>query len=326
MEPKFLLSTWLLTRKCNLRCSYCTVWKTKLSELTEKEKQEALLILKQLNQGINVLLGGEPLVLGDEMVRLVSFMEHNNVSYALITNSVLWKDYRYKLLKAGLSNWSPSIDTINFEYDKDIYQKSKHGYESALWFKAHGVRDVVAQITATRQNLNQIPAIIEEMNKHGIWSEIMPLHYAKDENYDYCTPRHLMEDLVFKPEDIPKIQTVAEKVKSMANKGYLVHHPPEFFEGWVKHQINLNWKCTKPLIVNLDADGSLRLCVYNKGKRVRKWSIFDLANPQLFEEYIQDWYRDNKECKGCFWDCSYLIETLSSKIGAEKTSRWVKHL
>ncbi len=83
--------TFLITWRCNARCDFCDIWKTKTDFSDELTLAEIKNIFKQL-KGIDVLriTGGEPFLRSD-LAEVINFIDQNNQPYIihLTTNGIL---------------------------------------------------------------------------------------------------------------------------------------------------------------------------------------------------------------------------------------------
>ncbi len=90
-KKSFLMASWHLTYKCNLRCKYCHFWERKVNEL---ETAEAYKIIKELNLckvKIIVFSGGESL-LRDDFPSIIKNCKRSGMFVSLNTNGTLLED------------------------------------------------------------------------------------------------------------------------------------------------------------------------------------------------------------------------------------------
>ncbi|WP_243313803.1 radical SAM protein [Fundidesulfovibrio agrisoli] len=124
----------LLTRRCNLRCSFCCVDKLSGSKNRIKEFEVDFARFKELFAhplvAINlsyVLMGGEPLLCND-LERIVAFLKSKGRFSRIITNGLLLTGDRLKSLeKAGLSQAIISLYDTNEEYVGNFLPSVKSG-------------------------------------------------------------------------------------------------------------------------------------------------------------------------------------------------------
>jgi MoaA/NifB/PqqE/SkfB family radical SAM enzyme len=319
---KFVNSLFYTTRKCNLSCSYCKIKDNNFkNELPLEEKIHAIRIMNKLS-GFIILFGGEPMVLGNDLDKIVKVCKDENIPYAITSNSTLLTKERAKQLVAtGLKNWSVSVDTLDRK-GSHIEAKSNKGLKDLLMLKKMGVPDLHATITVTRKNLDEVVSIVEFLNKNGIWSEVTALHYSKGNYYDFASPKEEMKDMILDENDLPKVKEVMLKLKKMKIEGAMIHNETSFFDDFTKYYTNLNWRCKEISNLVVDADGRMRTCLhYNRGSR---FTIFDLEDPKKLNEFIEEQKEEIKHCNGCFWDCRWQAEYWISK-DIEKGVRTFQH-
>jgi len=306
-----LLSCIYLTRHCPMRCRYCRIRDSPLirgRELTLEEWIKAFDILKTLGVDFNLILGNEILILGYNLVQLLTHLHKTNNSYALYTTfpKKLWEEYKFPLLGIGIKNISCGLDTLpelcTSEKLDDIQIKSYRGFEQLKWAERMGVPDLQGTITLSKLNLNYFPCIAQKLTEHGIWTGVNIIHYAKDDLHDFFPPREEIEDLLLTDKDLPLMREKAEEMKELIRAGQvMVQNVPEFFDAGLEHGIKLDWHCKYLTILSVDADGTMRTCGYRRGNRVSEYTIFDLLSEDYWHNFVRDWRKDMQECPGCFW-------------------------
>lgn len=298
---------WLLNRSCNLRCEYCKIIdKSSLKGrvLTGEEVMEGVRALSVRFPKVPIIFfGGEPTVTS-YLPELVRMCEDYEIKYAVISNSarvVEDNTYFFALVAAGISNWSASVDTLKGLEDSDIHKKSNYGLQALIKFREVGVRDLVACITVTKNNIDELPEIIEGLTKEGIWSITTPLQVG-DDTFEYSgTSRDLQ------CTDTDKIKSMARTLKEMALSGkYLMHNAPEFYDLWEHYFVAQDWKCKGKYNLTIDADGSFKRCVDKKGG-LNHFNVKDILDNDMWYEYLEAVAQPH-ECKGCFWDPA--VETM----------------
>jgi len=301
-------SLFYLTRKCNLNCIYCRVKDNFFpNELKMEKKMEALSIMKY-DLGINfvILFGGEPLELGENLETLIVYCNSIGMEYAITSNSVMLTEEKAKRLTLiGLKNWSVSIDGSDCNSGA-IKSKSSKGFKDLLMFKEMGVLDLHATLTLTKNNIDYVIPILEELNKHNIWMEITALHFSKGHYYDFASPREEMKSLVLTEEDIPKVQSLMEELKKKKQEGFKIHNEIEFFDEFTHYCLEQNWRCKTISNITIDADGKMRTCLHYNRKS--DFTIFDLKNKVNFTKFLEEQEIEITHCRGCFWDCRWQAE------------------
>lgn len=330
VEMNIINSTILITRKCNMRCSYCRVRKEKpKNELSTKQWLKVFDILKKLKVGFNVILGGEPTMLNDGLCKIVRYCNKNQIPYAVSTNSVVSRILRDKLLNSRIKNWSISFDTVDTRdtvIDTDVFVKSSVGFQNLLYMKNAGVPDLHATITVTKKNLHEVPGMVSFLSKMGVWAEITAIHFSKGKGYDLFPKKEEIKELCFTKDDQKHINTIIEVLKRMKkDEKYMIHNDIEYFDAFKKYAIDLDWKCSKLFSLCIDSDGTMRTCLHYNGKHCKKFSIFDLEDEEKLKEFEKAWKKDRLTCKNCFWDCWVSAENQIKKVGTEEAKKAFQH-
>jgi len=291
---------WFMTRECDLRCSYCKVWKERRpKELNTKESKRLLDKVAEINPEILIFFGGEPTIRKD-FNELVKYANNLNIDYAIITNGQ--SDIDYSICK----NITCSVDIIpekHINSDKSIDLKSHRGYKTLLEAKAAGVPDVCGNMIIHKQSYQYIPELIELLSKQDIWSIVGYVHSARRKNMNwqfrtYC-PKMLLNG-----NEIKWISS--ELIKLKDNPNILLHNVREYFELLPKYQ-SLNWHCSNLEYLTIDEDGSIMTCPDFRGPSCERHSIFDIN----LSELEKDWYKDIENCPGCFYN--HMLQLANSK-------------
>lgn len=327
MESNILKVEWLLTRRCNLKCSYCQIRKpcTLLGgELTDTEVFEGVRVINKMFPGVPIIFfGGEPTVL-DWLPNLVAFCESLGVKYAVISNgvrAVTDRTYFERLIKAGISNWSVSVDSLKSlsslsidSCDSDV--KTYSGIRSLRMFREAGVKDLVSCITVTNQNIQDIPEIVRVLSSEGVWSITTPLQRGGiDREYSAFSPElECTDPKVFLP--------IARELKEMALSGkYLMHNSPEFYDWWEEYFHNRDWVCSAKNALTIDADGTMKRCVDSKGG-LERFNIMELERD--FSEYLAEVSKPHG-CTGCFWDPAFETSLRAATWDRETAVKSFRH-
>jgi MoaA/NifB/PqqE/SkfB family radical SAM enzyme len=306
---KILKVEWLLTRRCDLKCDYCKIRDNSSLKGVELDYLDVIDGVEYIHKrfpGVPIIFfGGEPTVL-DWLPNLVDYCEKIGLKYAVISNSrriLSDEEYFERLIQAGISNWSVSMDEIptGVVNTRTPHHKVKGeaGFLALKKFQEHGVKDLVTCTTVTKHNIDKLPELVKFLSSHGIWSITTPLQlggngydYSKGSKSDQCT-------------DEKKIREISGELYRMARSGkYLMHNHPDFYASWEIHFTKLDWKCSHKTGLTIDADGSLKRCVDKKGG-LEKFNIRSLPTKEKqYEEALAKEYT----CRGCYWDPAYETE------------------
>ena len=319
-KPNLVKAEVLITRKCQLKCKGCKIPDNKhTKELTIEEWKRAFrIVYEDLNADFQAIYGGDPTMLGreglKEVVKELSSYRSQGKSYTIISNCLalynngqLDEKYMRELMDAGLDSWTASIDTLENDTTIGNRIKSHKGLEALLKFKELGLRDCCGIITVSKNNLNSMLKTIKYLNQKGLWVGLDFIHYKKCRGQIDLPSRYDVENLIFNPEDLISIQTVANEIIKLKKDGGLIFPTFEVLENWGKYGIDLNWQCQQPIrSITLDSDGSLMQCDSFRGDRIKKYTIFDL--PEKWQEFQRDYFKDIKEqnCQ-CFWSTHAML-------------------
>lgn len=160
-----LLIVWNFTYKCNLNCRHCYSDSGMLSR-HELSTQEALHVVDQIADfGVTSLAfsGGEPLMRKD-FLEVAAHAAQSGLYVSLATNGTLLnRENVQRLKRIGLNYVEISLDGANAA-THDAFRGQTGAFDRAL----AGLKNCVEQdvctclaVTATRNNLSEIPAIFE---------------------------------------------------------------------------------------------------------------------------------------------------------------------
>lgn len=325
-----LKAEWLITRNCDLKCSYCKIRDCSTlggrPELTTYQLVDVLKMFSQLWPGAPMIVyGGEPTT-RDDLPMLLSAGKKYGVKLPVISNSVrVMRDagYRKKLVDAGLENWSVSFDGLTEDavVDNASLVKSRRGLQSLLVFRdAYGLRDLVTCITVTKFNIRRLPEYLRFLTKQGIHAIFTPLHVG-GEQYEYGQgdPDHLPSQ-----EDILSVS--GELSEMVSSNEYLCSNDPEWFDSWPGHFLKQDWMCNDKCLLTIDADGSLRYCVdipFRDEDRMFAWELKKEEGQQKFLRII----KKGPPCNGCLWNPAYecIRRARCSSIGDDEGRRRSRH-
>jgi len=168
-----------ITRRCNSRCSYCSVPKRQYNdELSVDEWKNAIDIIEKIGIEKVTILGGE-LTLFKDINKIISHITTNtSLSCSVVTNCN-GSDLRLEeMINAGLKRVSMSIDTLSDDYvDLHSLRKSKAAISKISQFKERGIEHITAYLMLNRQNLKSISSIAKFLSDNEVWIYIIPYHY-----------------------------------------------------------------------------------------------------------------------------------------------------
>lgn len=304
-----LKAEWLVTRACQLYCAYCEIAHKPVHELPIEKKMLIADKLKEFNV-FPVLYGGE-VTISRDFDKLVEHMGKIGLQYAVISNGFVNLQRLEKwAVKYGLPNWSVSIDTLDWSerpgFDEETVRKARAGYVT-LHFTKGLVKDRVTCTTVTKYNVHEIPDIVKEMTRLGVYTILSMVNQHK-EGFQYSAKG--ANEMVPTQE---QIEWLVNELRVMRETGnYLFHDPDQVWQMWIDHAVKADWHCSRFTKFTIDADGSLQCCVDWKGKNFNSNSILDVTR-ENFAEIEKQFLEDIWDCKGCAWAPIKLLETEQTK-------------
>src|SRR4030042_499540 len=317
---------WILTRKCNLKCSYCRIAASYnqpkeyppydyylKNEMTLEFILESLKRLKLHNPNcFMIFYGGEPL-LRDDLPKIIQHCHDNEIFYTVITNNSEQVQNRITNLfnKVGhLEGLTSSVDPILFDKEAsgDIVKKSLAGLERLYQYRDK-VKDLVAEITVDKNNLKYLYSLVQELNKRGISSSITFLDIAKSQYYDFS---NVTDESLFvsKAEALPVLNVLDDDDEVNIHMKILLL--PKIYQSLPS---NLDCEIEKDVHnLTIDSDGTVRLCLRIRGSKTPSFRLIDYLdecgklNPNLKENLEED---KMIYCKLCNWTCMSMSKLMN---------------
>lgn len=331
MKDKIMIVSWLLTRKCNINCSYCAIVKDYpnkpqsypnmlhyyQNEMTTEYIIETLKKIKLHNpDAFHLLYGGEPLLRKD-LPEIINFCNDNDIHYTIITNNTdavqpMIEDLISKTsyIQGLTSSIDPLILDDDSETDNDRYKKCVAGIARLQKYKGK-INDLVAEITVDNTNIDHLYNLVKMLTDMGINSDITTVDIKKNMYYDFSNVSD--EKLL-----VPKSDKVKGIFQKIIDDKLNVHMADTLLmKIWDILPANLNCGLENNVHnMTIDADGSLRLCLRIRGVVTPNLKAYDgiMSNGKLHPSY-KDFIRIDKQnyCKGCDWSCPIMSLMISEE-------------
>jgi len=335
---KIKVANLLLTRNCNLKCSYCRIAGNvnyiekpfcypgrKHFLENEKESEWWINLCKKLvnhNKDIFfILYGGEPFLKLDLLVDLVNYMNENNVNYTIISScNEQIKDNIYEFFNRVkyVKGFTASVDPgfyLDTSPSTDEMFKSDTGFETLKELKAKGlIKDPVAEVTVTSENIMYLVDTLKMLNDEDITSDITLLDIAKNNYYDFSA----VTDPAYMVRSVKEVSDLFRKIKNSCLK---IHLKETLLDDLLEIMpAEIDCELEKDFHnISIDSDGKLRLCLRIRGRNCVNFdadSIFD--DEGNFTTEFNDFYEALKcdkdvLCKGCNWTCVLMSKNNTNK-------------
>lgn len=322
---KIIKAEILFSRKCNLKCSYCSMADGRENTLSVPEWITGMQQLKKLDCGFMAFYGAEPLLEFEKLVEVLPYVENIlNIPTTIITNGTLLgtKEKLRELNKLGLRSLSMSYDPSPLDSHSSL--KSLKAIDMLLWFKnLKNIRDVAAIATLTKQNFRKLPKMVKLMSKHGIWTFYDLYHF--DRHQPGSKTSEIDNKLCFSSTDSKALIKVLSEVNRMRNNGYLIHTNEYYLDVLKSNNLNYyGWNCADfdefPSWLTIDCDGSVYPCDDFQPKTSRKFQVTNI---------VKEWDKFKKQmklvtkstCPGCLWNTHLGAHAI--KAGVENITDYI---
>ena len=326
---KIHIVNWLLTRKCNLHCDYCRIVKNYQgqpeiyppmkhyieNEMSAETIIEGLRRIKLHNpDAFHIWYGGEPLLRPD-LDLIINYCNRHNIHYTIISNNTekvqpLMKELFSKV--DYIEGFTASIDPIIYQNkNNDIFKKSFLGFQKLKEYSSV-IKDRVAEITVTNENLEYLELLVRDLTNEGINSDITFVDIAKNNYYDFSdvtddsilvkkSPelRNIINDLIDGDYNIHMKKTLLPKIYDTL--------PSELDCGIENDFHNMT----------VDSDGSIRMCLRARGVATpNNYNLSNIIdeNGKIEENITKIIVYDKKNyCKFCNWSCTLMSKMISEE-------------
>ncbi|MCK5612620.1 radical SAM protein [Candidatus Pacearchaeota archaeon] len=310
----------LLTRKCNLKCSYCAIRKNYVNmpdeyptmdyyhknEMSTEYVLETLRRLKLHNPNVFIIIyGGEPLLRPD-LWKIIDYCNQYDINYTIITNNTpevqpaIEKLFENTNKIVGLtSSVDPCI--ISGIGDPDRLKKSREGFERLKSFRGK-VQDLVAEITITQDDVPYVYDLVKLLHDNQINSDVTFIDIARNEYYDFSTVRD-EKQLVQPTFDLARQLLRIQEEK-------LDVHMSEVLLPMIYDDLPAKMDCGLEQDVHnttIDVDGTMRMCLRIRGVKTPGLKAHDCFDPNSGELNLDLKYRIGVDkaryCQLCNWSC-----------------------
>ncbi len=331
MKDQIQIVSWLLTRACNLKCSYCAIVKDykempisypKMKHYYKQEMTTEYVIktLKRIKKhnpdAFHLWYGGEPLLRKD-LAEIINYCNKEDIHYTIITNN---SDAVQPMIEDLLENveyiqgLTSSVDPLILDdkslTDDDRYKKCVAGIERLQKYKGK-INDLVAEITVDNTNIDHLYNLVKMLTDMGINSDITTVDIKKNPFYDFSN----VDDESLLVQKSSKVKDIFQKI--IDDK--LDVHMADTLLMKIWNILPANLDCGLENNVHnmtIDADGSLRLCLRLRGIITPNMKAYDgiMENGKLHPIYKEMIKIDKKNyCQGCCWTCMIMSKMLSEE-------------
>jgi MoaA/NifB/PqqE/SkfB family radical SAM enzyme len=256
----------------------------------------------------HLFYGGEPFLRGD-LHEIISFCNDSNIHYTIITNNteeiqpLIKKLFEKVEYVSGLTS---SVDPLLYSKNKstdDRVKKTHAGFKRLLEMKKN-VKDLVAEITVSNDNVRYLYRLVKDLTKEGICSDITFVDIAKSMYYDFSNVTDIKQ-LVQPTEELKDIllNIYESKLNVHLDKNFMMaiyNILPAKLDCKLEDGIHN---------ITVDSDGAIRLCLRLRGVETpttfRLKTMFEDNDQRTLNKTLRHYQAIDKInlCQGCNWSC-----------------------
>ncbi len=296
MKP-FAFTSLIVTRNCNLKCSYCGFHLKEVPELSMQGWSQVIDTFGPHTEFFNII-GGEPM-LYRYIVDVIRYLNHIGAKYSLSTNATLPLHLYTNLINtASVASISMSMDGITKWVDKYSEQKSKAAVRLIKHLREIDYTPpIVLSAVLTHNNIGDIPNIIEFASNHNCLVAMSVLQTSEQDGRDNSNT---------KTSVLPPTEKELYALMSWIVRNYTtlpMADPIEYF--YALQYADKDWKCKHGTTPAIDCDGTILACFDFRGD-----VGLNAKNSLTIDEIRSRIRNEVKKCSGCFWGCPYISELL----------------
>lgn len=263
-RPAPMFVELFVTRRCNMRCSYCFTWRddglVSTSEPSTAELKQRISHLKFLGCNVISFMGGEP-TLREDLVELVRFCRSKGMFVSMDTNGLLLtKAFLRRLSKAGMGSIIVSLDGIDGLKSSRKTLANKPDILDLLAYarKVLGMR-VFINLVLSEDNIGEVLPLLELVKRKGVVFT-MSLQIKSPECRKQEGVSSFFSD--FDPTLKKQLDRLFSSLVKRKKKGYPMFEPLVYYEGlgrFIRGECSWTCKAGRHFFA-VDADGQLSLC------------------------------------------------------------------
>lgn len=324
-----------VTARCNLTCEQCNIIyaNADVRECSMDEVERIADNFARMKVAIVLLTGGEPFARKD-LPKIIRAFESRGVHVRMQTNGLANEEQIVSAIEAGGCDISISLDSldptrqvaINGGFGKSWHQAMQ---AIALFTKHLPAESSFASLGCVLQprNIGDIEDVVRFGSAIGWFTSMVPVHVthqAKPRGFRAFDPA-----LRFRPEELPAVDQVVERVRAMRKEGFLLFDSDQYLDDikrFVRGQA-VEWRkknagcCDSPnLYFAVLPNGQFAPCCDHR--LGNEYATFDPGFPELYRS--RAWRSEVRDvvaqCSGCMYG-SYPEMTISMRFMAAKLQR-----
>jgi MoaA/NifB/PqqE/SkfB family radical SAM enzyme len=324
-----------ITARCNLTCQQCNIIyaNSDVREATLDEIKRIADNFAKMGVAMVLLTGGEPFTRLD-LPDIIRVFESRDIHVRMQTNGLATDDRIHQVVEAGGCDISISLDSLWPGNQDDINGGFAKSWHDALRAMASFTKYLPKEgsfaslgCVLQRDNLGDVEDVIRFGTEISWFSSLVPIHVTTfDRPMNFRT---FDQTKRWKPDELPYVNRLIERVRSMRQEGYLLYDSDQYLDDikrfcaqepttWRQHNGQV---CDSPnLYFAVLPNGNFAPCC-----DYRIPSSIATYDPQFPRIYRSKVFRDEvlgitKPCSGCMYG-SFPEMTISMRYLKAKLER-----
>jgi len=324
-----------VTARCNLTCEQCNIIyaNSDVRECTLAEIERIADNFNAMGVAIVLLTGGEPFARKD-LPEIIHAFESRGVHVRMQTNGFATEEQIARAVEAGGKDISISLDSLQHEKQDKIngaFNKSWHQAlkAMALFTKYLPKKGSFASLGCVLQpqNMGDIEDVVRFGSETSWFTSLVPAHVS-----DYAHPRGFRtfdSMLRFRPNELPIVDSIIERVREMRKEGYLLFDSDQYLND-IKHFVRnkpITWRskndnvCDTPnLYFALLPNGEFAPCCDHRLDHSYPAYANEFPKTYRSKAWREEVAKVTRACNGCMYG-SYPEITISMRFLAAKLQR-----
>ncbi len=295
-----------ITRRCDLRCRMCRVWKTGSAreEMSLEQVARVAEILKRLRIPYVIITGGEPF-LHPHLFEILDIFYRSGFAIRLETNAgkLVTPNKLDQAVQSGATDFSVSLDAVTPAIQSFICNSE------GIWETITGNLEYAIKIfpgdlplvntVVTRLNFRELPQLVKYVHQKNAYIMIVPVVLSSN-TQDNKLFRGACEEFEFTEADYPELTEVYRELINMRKSGFNILNSTRFLKDSLKAIISkrAKWECDAgEFYIEILPDGQLGICNDIPGQlNVLDKDFFETFHSRAFRRKVKEL---RKSCSGC---------------------------
>lgn len=225
-----------ITARCNLTCKQCNIIyaNSDVREATLDEIKRMADNFAKLGVAMVLLTGGEPFTRQD-LPQIIREFESRGIHVRMQTNGLATDERIHEAVEAGGRDISISLDSLWPGNQDDINGGFSKSWHDALRAMASFTRYLPKEgsfaslgCVLQRDNLGDVEDVIRFGTEISWFSSLVPIHVTTfDRPMNFRT---FDQSKRWKPEELPYVDQIVERVRAMRDEGYLLYDSDQYLD------------------------------------------------------------------------------------------------